>query len=285
MSEDAGEVPSERLMQPYWGWRLAGGLLFLLFAYAFWYEPATLRAVEYPVDLQGQLGGHLRIAVISDLHGGSPYINGRKIDEAVALANAARPDLILLTGDYVSGGHNGVRARIEDIAPHLRTLHAHLGVFAVLGNHDRWFDTLRVTKALEHAGIVVLDDRSIRIGIGGPTFFLAGISDYNSAPHFVRGALLGIPKNQKALCFTHSPDVFPELPATCALTIAGHTHGGQVALPFVGHLIVPSRYGQRYAIGLIRENGKALFVSSGVGTSIIAVRFGVPPEVSILDLY
>src|SRR5690242_11308001 len=105
MSEDGDETPSERLMQPYWGWRLVGGLLFLLGAYAFWYEPATLHAVEYPISLQGELGGHLRIAVISDLHGGAAYINTRKIDEVVSLANDARPDLTLLPGDFV--GHDG----------------------------------------------------------------------------------------------------------------------------------------------------------------------------------
>jgi predicted MPP superfamily phosphohydrolase len=155
----------------------------------------------------------------------------------------------------------------------------------VLGNHDRWFNAARVTKALEHVGIIVLEDRAVRIGVGGPTFYLVGISDYTSGPHFVHGAMLGIPIGQRALCFTHSPDVFPELPKTCALTIAGHTHGGQVDLPFVGRLIVPSQYGTRYAIGLIHENGKSLFVSSGIGTSILPVRFRVPPEVSILDLH
>jgi predicted MPP superfamily phosphohydrolase len=284
MSGDDDTEAAERLMQPYWGWRLAGGLLFLLAAYAFWYEPASLRSVEYPIALNGELGGHLRIAVISDLHGGSPYINEKKIQSVVALANAAKPDLILLSGDYVSG-HDDVRLSIERIAEPLGRLHARLGVYAVLGNHDRWFNATRVTKALERAGIVVLEDRAIRIGVGGPTFYLAGISDYTSGPHFVHAAMLGIPFGQKALCFTHSPDVFPELPNTCALTIAGHTHGGQVFFPFVGRLIVPSRYGERYAIGLIRENSKTLFVSSGIGTSILPVRFRVPPEVSILDLH
>jgi predicted MPP superfamily phosphohydrolase len=86
------------------------------------------------------------------------------------------------------------------------------------------------------------------------------------------------------ILITHNPDVFPDVPARVRLTIAGHTHGGQVRLPLIGAPMVPSRYGQRYARGLIRENGRSLFVNTGTGVSILPVRFGVPPEVSILVL-
>jgi predicted MPP superfamily phosphohydrolase len=277
--------PPEPFMRPRWPLRLIAGLLLILGTYAFWYEPATLRAVQYPIRIEGGIGTTLRIAVISDLHGGAPYINEEKIRQVVALANGARPDLILLTGDYVvTDVLGGWHMPIESIAGQLRALRAPLGVYAVLGNHDRWGDTLRIERALNAAGIAVLEDRAARIGLRGHTFYLAGISDYNTGPHVVGGAMLGIPVGQKALCFTHSPDVFPELPRTCILTIAGHTHGGQVALPFLGRLIVPSRYGERYAIGMIHEDGKYLFVSSGIGTSILPVRFDVRPEVTILDV-
>lgn len=114
--------------------------------------------------------------------------------------------------------------------------------------------------------------------------YLVGIDDRMTRHDNAVLALHNVPAKSKALCLTHSPDVFPELPATCVLTIAGHTHGGQVDLPFLGRLIVPSKYGQRYAAGLIHENGKSLFVSTGIGTSIIPVRFGVPPEVTILEI-
>lgn len=271
-------------MRPYWPLRLAGGLLLILGLYAFWYEPATLRSVEYPIRIDGGLGGTLRIAVIADLHGGAPYITEQKIDEVVALANDAKPDLVLLTGDYVTTGVvGGWHMPIETIAAKLAGLHTRFGTYAVLGNHDNWYGRRRVERALNHAGIVVLDDRAARIGIRGNTLYLAGITDYNTGPHVVGGAMLGIPVDQKAICFTHSPDVFPELPRTCALTVAGHTHGGQVDLPLLGRLITNTR-DPRYAAGLVRENGKALFVSTGIGTSILPVRFGVRPEVSILDV-
>lgn len=271
-------------MRPYWPLRLAGALLLLLGLYAFWYEPATLRAVEYPIRIDGGIGGTLRIVVISDLHGGAPYITEQKIEQAVALANDAKPDLVLLTGDYVTTGVlGGWHMPIETIAAKLGALHTRLGVYAVLGNHDNWYGLRRVERALNHAGIVVLEDRAARIGIRGNTLYLAGITDYNTGPHVVGGAMLGIPVGQKAICFTHSPDVFPELPRTCALTVAGHTHGGQVDLPLLGRLITNTR-DPRYAAGLLRVNGKTLFVSTGIGTSILPVRFGVRPEVSILDV-
>jgi predicted MPP superfamily phosphohydrolase len=98
--------------------------------------------------------------------------------------------------------------------------------------------------------------------------------------------LAAVPPHAPALCFTHSPDVFPDLPATCGLTVAGHTHGGQVWLPLLGRPAVAgvSIYGQRYAIGIIREGGKTLFVSPGIGTSGLPMRFRVPPEISLLEI-
>ena len=273
-------------------WRsgLVGGLAAIFVAlglYGFWYEPASLHVVAHDIrlDAAARLSGTpLRIAVIADLHGGSPYIGEAKIEEVVALANGAKPDLILLTGDYVTKGIvGGSPLAIETIAGKLRGLSAPLGTYAVLGNHDRAEDAPRIAAALEEAGIHVLDDRAASLDHGGPVM-LAGISDLRSGPHDIAAALVTVPAGQRALCFTHSPDIFPRLPATCALTIAGHTHGGQVRLPLLGSPIVPSSYGQRYAAGLIREGDKVLFVSTGIGTSIIPVRIGVPPEISILDI-
>ena len=225
----------------------------------------------------------LHIAVIGDLHAGSPFIDTHKIDSVVGLTNAAHPDIVLLAGDYVVSRNRGMA--IETIAAHLKPLRARLGVFAVIGNHDRWYDASRVSHALRAVGFTVLENRNLRIaGPQGP-ITVAGIGDFKTHASDPAAALRGIPPDAPALCFTHSPDIFPRLPRTCALTVASHTHGGQVALPIVGRLIVPSRYGQRYAAGIVREDGKSLFVSTGIGTSIIPVRLGVPPEVSLLDVH
>ena len=255
---------------------------------AFWLEPSSLQVTHYnlPGNLDAMKG--LRIAVISDLHAGSTFIDEAKMDRVVSLTNQAKPDLILLTGDYVVSIHRkfgGSPIPIETIVAHLRLLHANLGVYAVIGNHDRWENADRIAAAFRSAGIPVLENSHVIIATGRGPLYLVGIGDHYTHASEPRVALSGISSSAKALCFTHSPDVFPELPSQCALTVTGHTHGGQVWLPLLGRLVVPSRYGQRYAAGYVREGDKSLFVSTGIGTSIFPIRLGVPPEISLLNLH
>jgi hypothetical protein len=268
-------------------WRLVLAVILAPGADAFLLEPSSIRAVRHEIVLDradsGDIGA-IRIAVIGDLHAGSLYIDADKIRRVVALANDAKPDLIQLAGDYVHATAAGVAVPIERTAPLLKSLHAPLGVYAVIGNHDRWDDAARVAAVLERNGIPVLENKAVAIRRGARTLYLAGIGDFYTHAAYPARALASVPQGHAALCFTHSPDVFPELPRTCLLTIAAHTHGGQVDLPLLGRLIVPSRYGQRYASGLVHEDGKYLFVSTGIGTSIIPVRFRVPPEVSVLEV-
>ncbi len=250
-------------------------------------EPASLRNEDYelaipgwPTDCDG-----LRIAVLSDLHVGSPWNGLAKLEAIVALTRSANPDLVLLAGDYVIQGVRGGRfTPPEETAVALRQLSAPLGVWAVLGNHDWWLDAPRVRAALESNGIPVLEDAATRIHREACDFWLVGISDYWEGKHDVEGALAQVTDEAPVLAFTHNPDVFPDVPARVNLTIAGHTHGGQVYIPFIGRPVVPSRYGERYAIGHIVEDGRHLFVSSGLGTSIVPIRFLVPPEVSVLTV-
>ncbi len=252
---------------------------------AFWLEPSSLRLVQYEVPAPAPVLRGLRIAVIADLHGGSPYIGKDKIDAVVAMTNAAHPDLVLMVGDYVSGVPHiwgGPHISIEIIAAHLKALHAPLGVYAVLGNHDNWANPDRVAAALRQNGIKVLDNEHLALTTRNGALTLVGFGDQRSHADNVARALSGIAPGTRALCFTHAPDLFAELPSTCALTIAGHTHGGQVVLPLLGRLVVPSRFG--YDAGLYHRDGKALFVSTGIGTSTMPVRFGVPPEISLLSL-
>jgi predicted MPP superfamily phosphohydrolase len=272
------------------GRRLALALGALALAPPVWgflIEPALLRNEDYelavprwPAACDG-----LRVAVLADLHVGSPGNGPDKLERVVALTQRARPDLVLLAGDYVIHGVVGGRfAAPEEIAPALARLAAPLGVWAVLGNHDWWLDGPRVRAAFEAVGIRFLEDAAARVGEGGCAFWLVGVSDLWEGRHDVRGALAQVDDGAPVVLFTHNPDVFPEVPARVELTIAGHTHGGQVYLPGIGRPIVPSAYGERYAIGHVVEQGRHLFVSSGLGTSILPVRFLVPPEVSVLTL-
>ena len=251
--------------------------------YATAIEPASIQVRRYEVAVDAPALKGLRVAVISDLHAGAPHIDLAKIDKIVAMTNAAKPDVILLAGDYSVGRMIGARPiRIRDIAAHLKPLKARLGVYAVIGNHDRWRDPGRVFRSFPANGIPVLENRSVDVG----KFWVTGIGDEHTHANNPVLALKDVPKGATALCFTHSPDTFATLSPVCGLTVAGHTHGGQIWIPLLGRpaVMIASDFGQRYAIGIVRQDGRTLFVSPGIGTSNFPVRFGVPPEISLLEL-
>ena len=257
----------------------------VLGAWAFWLEPSSFQLREHRLEIPNwpeNLAG-LRIAALADIHVGSPFNGLDKLEQIVALTNQSNPDIIVLLGDYVIDVVVGGKfVPPNKLAPVLAELRAPLGVWAVLGNHDLWLDAELVQTALEHHGIQVLEDSSVRIRRGSDEFWLAGIDDlWEGRPDITR-AFRGVPEDSAIVAITHNPDLFPDVPPRVNLLITGHTHGGQVRVPFFGPLIVPSSYGRRYAAGHIVEDGRHLFVSSGLGTSILPVRFLVPPEISLL---
>ena len=261
---------------------------FLLLAlWAFVVEPSRLIVHEETIGMKawpGQLNG-LRIAAISDIHAGSPFINESKLRLLVERANATRPDVIVLLGDYmVRDSWHSSQMQPEKIVQSLKALHAPLGVYAVLGNHDWWYDVSHVRAALEAGGIKVIDNDVVSLEKNGRAFYLAGIADAWSLTDDIIGTASRVPPGEPAIALTHNPDILPRLPQTFLLTLGGHTHGGQVNLPFLGRRIVPSEFGQRYAAGHVEEEGKHLFVTTGVGTSVFPVRFRVPPEIAVLTL-
>ncbi len=267
--------------------RLSLLLGLLLAGWAFVWEPSRLTEKEYRLIIpQWPIAcTNYRVAVAADIHAGAPYIGLEKIDQMVAMILKQKPDLVLLPGDFVIQevlGGNFIEP--ETLALRLKPL-TQTKVVAVLGNHDAWLDSERVRAAFEDAGITVLEDSAMPITKNQCRFWLVGLSDYTEGKKEYQQAFSSVPEAAAVLAFTHHPDAFPEISAPFALLIAGHTHGGQVALPVIGRPIVPSRYGQRYALGHIEENNRHLFVSPGIGTSILPVRFGVPPEVSVLSLH
>ncbi|HKR82637.1 MAG TPA: metallophosphoesterase [Terriglobales bacterium] len=254
---------------------------------AFYVEPQRLIARHLNLKIQhwpSSLDG-MKIVAVSDLHAGAPYINLNYLDELVARINREHPDVVVLLGDFVIQGVIGGRfITPAAIAGHLSQVHARLGVYAVLGNHDNWYGSPAVTAALTRAGIRVLSNSVARLHFHDGDFWLAGLQDVASAHPDIDSTLSQVSDDSPVIVITHSPDIFPWVPARVSLTLAGHTHGGQVNLPGLGPLIVPSRYGQRYAGGHIRESGRDLYVTTGVGTSIIPVRFRVAPEIVVLTL-
>jgi predicted MPP superfamily phosphohydrolase len=267
------------------------GLLCIASSLAIWafiIEPAGFRINEerisvykWPVQCNGK-----RIAILADLHVGSPHKGLNSLRDLVKRVNAAKPDLVLLPGDFViQGVVGGSFVSPEDAGEVLGKLKAPMGVFAVLGNHDWWLSAKRVGKALSDNEITMLPDTSQRIAMDDCRLSLVGITDFWEGPHNVEQAMASVSSDEPILAFTHNPDIFPELPESISLTIAGHTHGGQVCFPFFGCPIVPSQFGELYNRGHVIEGEKHLYVSSGVGTSILPVRFLVPPEVTILEVH
>jgi len=262
-------------------------VLVALLIWGFWVEPRSLVVHEETLDVPRWPASlaHTRIALLSDLHVGSPYWHVADLERLVERVNAQQPELVLLAGDYmINGVKLGTWVEPEAIAAALAGLRAPLGVIAVLGNHDWWNDGRRVRRAFEANGIVVLENEARRIQRGDTSFFVVGLADALTRHVRIDRALAGVGADDPYLVLVHEPDVFPEVPEQASLTLAGHTHGGQVRLPLIGRPVIPSRYGQRDAAGHVVEDGRHLFVTTGVGTSIFPVRFGVPPEIALLTL-
>jgi predicted MPP superfamily phosphohydrolase len=258
-----------------------------LAVWAFFIEPnrlvtryEMLQIDQWPPPLSG-----LKIALLADLHAGSAFINEAKLRTIVERTNQLNPDLILIAGDFVAGGRdNGDRMEPEVFAPILKNLRAPLGVYAVLGNHDWWYNARKVRAALEANGIKLLENDFTQIENRGSSFFLVGLSDLWEGPQQIQETIAKIPAGPPVIALTHNPDIFPQLPQRVTLLLAGHTHGGQVRFPFIGTVVQSSRYGDRYVAGHVVENGHHLFVTTGIGTSIVPVRFGNPPEIVLLTL-
>ena len=275
-----------RLLRQIWIVVTLAGLVLGL--WGFWWEPSSLRVRSDTVEVPSwpdALDG-MRVAVLTDLHVGSPYNGLDSLGKLVRRTNELEPDLVLLAGDFVIQGIlGGEFVHPDNLAPVLAELRAPLGVFAVMGNHDWWLRRPReLIKAFGENGIPLLLDEAVRVDRGKEPFWVMGIGDFWETDHDIEAALDMVDDDAPILAFTHNPDIFPDMPARVNLTVAGHTHGGQVYVPLVGRPVVPSEFDDRYAIGFIREEGRVMYVSSGVGTSILPVRFLVPPEITLLEL-
>jgi uncharacterized protein len=270
---------------------LTAVVLFLssLVFYAFYVEPnrlvvrhETIQIDQWPRELND-----FRIAVLSDIHAGGAFIDERKLRTIVERTNALQPEMIVILGDYISGDgrRHPLKMTPDQFAPILKELRAPLGVYSVLGNHDWWYNGRLVREALEQNGIKVLDDEVLKVDARGTSFWLVGLADLWTRPQRIGQTMAHVPENTTVIALTHNPDIFPNLPSRVQLLIAGHTHGAQVHLPLIGYVVEPSnRYGDRYARGHVYENGHHLFITTGIGTSIVPVRVGVPPEIVLLTV-
>ena len=239
-------------------------------------------ALPFPADVPRRA---VTVAWMTDTHLSGPDNSPERMARIVAQVNALKPDLILLGGDYIGEDKGGTTYDpVESIASFAR-LRAPLGVLAVLGNHDstqHWgLSRQRWRVLFGRIGIGLLDNEAVRRGplaIGGLRDTYTGKADIPGtigAMEFVGGA---------PLVLSHGPDIFPRLPDRPLLTLVGHTHCGQVALPFVGIVYVPSHYGTRYACGLYHDGAKTMVVSGGIGTSGLPIRMLAPPDIWLVTI-
>jgi predicted MPP superfamily phosphohydrolase len=227
----------------------------------------------------------LRVAFLSDLHTGShadDVIRLRSIiDEAAALA----PDLVLFGGDYVNmQPFGGGRVPPRTIAAILSRLDAPLGRFAILGNHDYVYGERAVADAFEHHGIPVLDHARRSMRFQNHPIDLVGVPDAHVTRTEAYALLAGLSPHKPTIVLAHDPVWFAHLPAGPHFMLAGHTHGGQIKLPGVGVVRTATKAPRRWIHGLVEERGQYLYVTSGIGTSGVPVRWGVPPEIAVLDM-
>jgi uncharacterized protein len=259
-------------------------------AYAGAVEPSDLLVTPYALTPPNWPAGQkLTITVIADLHAGGPHITLPQIARIVDNANALQSDLIVLLGDFKAWYKYPIKPIDDPLwAAELARLQAPLGVWAILGNHDWWHDLRGVRGALAGARIPVLENEAVQLGGTGRKFWLAGLGDQEA--HWVgpgrfrgvddlAGTLKQVRSDDPVVLLAHEPDIFTQVPQRVSLTLAGHTHGGQIRVPLIWPHFVPSKYGARFAYGHIVENGRHMIVSGGIGTSVIPARLGVPPEI------
>ncbi len=264
-------------------------------AYGIGIEPESVLITRYRLrPPRWPAGQRLAITVIADLHAGGPTMTARHIEHVIDVASLEPADIVLLLGDYFAT-HRFVTERVPPSvwAASLARLRGRLGTWAIFGNHDWWFDIKGVRAGLAGVGIPTLENRAVLLGEPGRRFWLAGLGDQLAHPlghHRFRGeddlagTLRQVDTDDPVILMVHEPDVFTTVPERVSLTLAGHTHGGQIRIPFVWERFVPSRYGARFAYGHIVERGRHMIVSGGLGVSNVPMRIGVPPEIVRIEL-
>jgi uncharacterized protein len=256
----------------------------LLLIYSYWEATSTPRVRRANIELRDWPAGAepVTVVLISDIHVAGPDMPPGRLRRIVGQINDLDPDLVLIAGDLVSDKRFATRYySLEDAMAPLAALKPRLGTFAVLGNHDHWRNAQAARRALKAANVRLIENSATAAGplaIGGLDDDFTGRADVDRMAARLR-------RMQGArLVLSHSPDPFAALPPDIGFMVAGHTHCGQIVAPFYGPLENVSRYGMRYQCGLVREDGRTLVVTAGLGTSVLPLRFNAPPDLWLLEL-
>ncbi len=263
-------------------------ILVIVGLYSYFIEPRRLIVHEEILNIPSwsEKLDNFKIVAISDIHGGSHYVDEAKIRRLVEIANAQNPDLIVLLGDYVSQSgiaEGALKMPSETVAENLKGFQAKYGVFAIIGNHDWYYNEQKMTREFEDAGIVVLNNEVREIKVGDETVNLWGIEDYWKNRKVPLEPFTQIADKRNIIVITHNPDSLLKSPSEISLMPAGHSHGGQVKFPFYGAIAFVND--PRLMEGFVEVDGKHIFVTTGVGCTGPQIRFGVPPEIAVLSLF
>ncbi len=236
-------------------------------------EDIKIHLKRLPKNLDG-----FRLVHLSDIHH-SPFTSLEHISRAVEIANSLKPDMFVLTGDFVS--HE--TEYIAPMADVMGKLESEFGSYACLGNHDHWTSAELVTKHLREANIAVLINEGFRFTARGASFWLGGVDDYMVGKTDVRAALRGSFPDEMKMLLAHNPKIlYRAARASVDLMLSGHTHGGQVKLRDDEKRILPRR--RKFASGLYRRKDTQMYINRGIGTVVLPVRYGCPPEISLIEL-
>ncbi|MEL6958561.1 MAG: metallophosphoesterase [Pseudomonadota bacterium] len=281
-------------------WTILVAAFVIFVFYSWWIEPAwRLRVQEWAIKSDTWTGPPLTIAIIADLHAGWPHIPLKQIRKIVARTNREGADLIVNLGDLGAAHPFAVHYGKRTIADCLASLHAPLGVYHVLGNHDWWQDQAALeargvpeaARALVEAKLSLLDNEAVEVPWGNGAFWVAGLGDQRpkandpSVAGFddIDAALADVPKDAPVILLAHEPDLFPNVPENVVLTLSGHTHGGQVRFgpwsPFIAFSGT-----EEFGYGPFEADGRHLVVSGGIGCAVVPARFGIPPEITVVTL-
>ena len=246
-----------------------------------------------PASLQG-----LKIGFLTDFH--SSFIVSRGlIKTAGDLIMSERPDIIVLTGDFISGSTKFLSGSIGEFKPQylercaaaLSQLKAPLGIYGVLGNHDFWSGPASVAAICDtlskRIGVTWLRNTHVELKKTGASFHLLGVDDYWESSCSLSAACKGINRESIKILLSHNPDINDDISLSkerIDLVLSGHTHGGQVVVPFIGQPVMPSKFGQKYREGLVRDGERQTYVSRGVGCLLAPIRLNCMPEATVLTL-
>jgi predicted MPP superfamily phosphohydrolase len=255
----------------------------LAVGYGVWIGRSRFRTVEVEVPVKGlpeDLDG-LQMVQLTDIHLG-PYLGKRELERAVAMANETRADIALVTGDLITMRREALESCFEE----LRRLRADAGVWGCLGNHEIVGECEEeAARRAAAVGIRLLRNERVGLRFGNATLNMAGVDYQEMRKPYLRGCQRLVEPGAYNVLLSHNPDVFPVAASQgFDLTIAGHTHGGQVTVEILNQHINAARFFTPYVYGLYKKDGRRVWVSRGLGTVGVPARIGAPPEVALIRL-